>query len=213
MPRKKTLNSLANDIENAVRQARTETAKEIVYTLQDKGPWWTGSFAKSWVVSTAPVQGGELEREPNPPYWDEEAIQAARRPRRRERPEFSVVPIAQTLYIGNASEYALFATGFWGEKIHHFQNMMDTKGKRVTYAQHGRTRNLTPKIFPQPSWYRIYLNDTQYLMRDINRAFRSKNFVIRKTDRKTTFKSKNYTGNVGSSGQAYNYQPRAYLDL
>ena len=55
MPRKKTLNSLANDIENAVRQARTETAKEIVHTLQDKGPWWTGSFAKSWVVSTAPV--------------------------------------------------------------------------------------------------------------------------------------------------------------
>ena len=90
---------------------------------------------------------------------------------------------------------------------------MDTSGKKVTYAQHGRTKNLTPKIYPQPSWYRIYLNDTQYLMRDINRAFRSKNFVIRKTDRKTTFKSKNYTGNVGSSGQSYNYQPRAYLDL
>ena len=213
MPRKKTLNSLANDIETAVRQARTEATKEIVHTLQDKGPWWTGSFAKSWVVSTAPVQGGELERDPNPPFWDKEAIKAARKPRRRERPEFSVVPIAQTLYIGNASEYALFATGFWGEKIHHFQTMMDTRGKKVTYAQHGRTANLTPKINPKPSWYRIYLNDTQYLMRDINRAFRSKKFVIRKTDRKTTFKSKNYTGNVGSSGKPYKYQPRAYLDL
>ena len=213
MPRKKRLTGLANDIEKAVQQARTEATKEIVHTLQDKGPWWTGSFAKSWVVSTAPVQGGELERDPNPPYWDEEAIQAARRPRETRRPRFSVVPIAQTLYIGNASEYALFATGFWGEKIHHFQNMMDTKGKRVTYAQHARTRNLTPKIHPRPSWYRIYLNDTQYLMRDINRAFRSKKFVIRKTDRKTTFKSKNYTGNVGSSGKPYKYQPRAYLDL
>ena len=213
MPRKKRLTGLANDIEKAVQQARTEATKEIVHTLQDKGPWGTGSFAKSWVVSTAPVQGGELERDPNPPFWDKEAIKAARKPRRRERPEFSVVPIAQTLYIGNASEYALFATGFWGEKIHHFQTMMDTRGKKVTYAQHGRTANLTPKINPKPSWYRIYLNDTQYLMRDINRAFRSKNFVIRKTDRKTTFKSKNYTGNVGSSGKPYNYQPRAYLDL
>ncbi len=214
MPRKKRLTGLANDIEKAVQQARTEATKEIVHTLQQKGPWWTGSFAKSWVVSTAPVMGGELEREPNPPFWNTEAIKEARRPRDSKRPRFPVVNINQTLYIGNASEYALFATGFWGEKIHHFQNMMDIKGKKVTYAQHGRrVQALTPKIEPKPSWYRIYLNDTQYLMRDINRAFRSKNFVIRKTDRKTTFRSKNYTGNVGLSGQPYNYQPKAYLDL
>lgn len=213
MPRKKTLNSLARDIEKAVEQARTESSKEIIHTLQQKGPWWTGSFAKSWVVSSAPVVGGELERDPNPPHWDAEAIKEARRPRTSRRPKFPVVNINQTLYVGNASSYALFATGYWGEKIHHFQTMMNTKGKKVTYAQHGRDNNLTPKINPKPSWYRIYLNDTQYLMRDINRAFRSKNFVIRKTDRKTTFKSKNYTGNVGLSGKPYNYQPRAYLDL
>tara|TARA_Y100001938_G_scaffold22085_1_gene28519 strand:- start:72 stop:716 length:645 start_codon:yes stop_codon:yes gene_type:complete len=214
MPRKKTLNSLARDIEKSVEQARTEASKEIIHTLQQKGPWWTGSFAKSWVVSSAPVVGDELKRDPNPPYWDAEAIKEARRPRTSRRPKFPVVNINQTLYVGNASSYALFATGYWGEKIHHFQTMMDIKGKKVTYAQHGkRVQALTPKIEPKPSWYRIYLNDTQYLMRDINRAFRSKNFVIRKTDRKTTFKSKNYTGNVGSSGQAYNYQPRAYLDL
>lgn len=215
MPRKKTLNSLAQDIERAVQQARTEAAKEIVVTLQDRGPWWTGSFAKSWVVSTGPVMGGELDRDPDPAWWDEEAIQAARRPREVKRPRFSTVPIYQTLFIGNASKYGLFATGYWGEKIHHHQTMLDTEGKKVTYAQHGKIsgRSLTARIFPQPSWYRIYLNSPQYLMRDINRAFRSKKFVIRKTDRDVSWKNTNYTGNIGLSGGSYKYAPKSYLDL
>ena len=215
MPRKKTLNSLAQDIERAVQQARTDAAKEIVVTLQDRGPWWTGSFAKSWVVSTGPVMGGELDRDPDPAWWDEEAIQAARRPREVKRPRFSTVPIYQTLFIGNASKYGLFATGYWGEKIHHHQTMLDTEGKKVTYAQHGKIsgRSLTARIFPQPSWYRIYLNSPQYLMRDINRAFRSKKFVIRKTDRDVSWKNTNYTGNIGLSGGSYKYAPKSYLDL
>ena len=215
MPRKnrKRLTGLVRDIERAVEQARTEAAKEIVVTLQDRGPWWTGSFAKSWVVSTGPVMGGELDRDPDPAWWDEKAIQAARTPREVRRPDFSTVPIAQTLFVGNASKYGLFATGYWGEKIHHHQTMMNTEGEKVTYAQHGNTRKLTARIFPQPSWYRIYLNSPQYLMRDINRAFRSKKFVIRKTDRDISWKNTNYTGNIGLSGGSYKYSPKSYLDL
>ena len=213
MPRRKLLTSLANDIEKAVQQARTEAAKEIVVNLQDKGPWWTGTFAKSWVVSNYPVEGGLIDREPDPAWWDDEAIANARRPRRKQRPDFPVVNINQTLYIGNASKYGLFATGYWGEKIHHHQSMMDTSGKRVTYAQHGDTRKLTANIFPQASWYRIYLNNPQYLMRDMNRAFRSKKFVIRKANRDVSWKNKNYTGNIGLSGESYNYTPKSYLDL
>lgn len=213
MPRRKLLTSLANDIERAVQQARTEATKEIVLNLQKKGPWWTGTFSKSWVVSNYPVKGGLIDREPNPPWWDEKAIQAARRPRETQRPEFPVVNINQTLYIGNASKHGLFATGYWGKKIHHHEAILDIEGKEVTYAQHGQTRQLTANIFPQASWYRIYLNNPEYLMRDINRGFRSKNFVIRKGNRDASWRNKNYTGNIGLSGGSYKYTPKSYLDL
>ena len=68
MPRRKPLIELTKDIEKKLIKGRKQAAKNIVNSLTEKGPWWTGTFGKNWIVSKNPVKPTR-KREQQVPYF------------------------------------------------------------------------------------------------------------------------------------------------
>ena len=56
------ITQLPDDLKEKVETALAESASHMVFGLQSAGPWWTGHFAQSWVVSTSPVQPTDSSR-------------------------------------------------------------------------------------------------------------------------------------------------------
>ena len=56
------ITQLPDDIKEKVETALAESASHMIFGLQSAGPWWTGHFAQSWVVSTSPVQPTDSSR-------------------------------------------------------------------------------------------------------------------------------------------------------
>ena len=60
--RVRPITQLPDDIKEKVEVALAESASHMIFGLQSAGPWWTGHFAQSWVVSTSPVQPTDSSR-------------------------------------------------------------------------------------------------------------------------------------------------------
>lgn len=56
------ITDLPSDIKEKVEIALAESASHMIFGLQSAGPWWTGHFAQSWVVSSSPVQPTDSSR-------------------------------------------------------------------------------------------------------------------------------------------------------
>ena len=56
------ITQLPDDIKEKVETALAESASHMIFGLQSAGPWWTGHFAQSWVVSTSPVKPTDSSR-------------------------------------------------------------------------------------------------------------------------------------------------------
>ena len=59
---------MPGDLRKAIIKGRKETAKTIVRSLTEKGPWWTGTFGENWIVSKSPVKQTK-KRKPDFPYY------------------------------------------------------------------------------------------------------------------------------------------------
>ena len=152
---------MPGDLRKAIIKGRKETAKTIVRSLTEQGPWWTGTFGENWIVSKSPVKANK-KRKPDFPYYlipDPTArqIKNARVPN---------VTLKQDLYIGNRAKYAGFAINAPG------QTRPSISGQEVTYAQHGRQFKLTAR---GPNWYNIYTKGG-FINKDIAMAFKKVGF-------------------------------------
>jgi len=161
MPRRKPFSKMPGDLRKAIIKGRKETAKTIVRSLTEQGPWWTGTFGENWIVSKSPVKANK-KRKPDFPYYlipDPTArqIKNARVPN---------VTLKQDLYIGNRAKYAGFAINAPG------QTRPSISGQEVTYAQHGRQFKLTAR---GPNWYNIYTKGG-FINKDIAMAFKKVGF-------------------------------------
>ena len=52
----KPITELTKDIRKLIEDGRAAAGPEIVFSLQMKGPWWTGNFGELWALNTAPVK-------------------------------------------------------------------------------------------------------------------------------------------------------------
>ena len=152
---------MPEDLRKAIIKGRKETAKTIVRSLTEQGPWWTGTFGENWIVSKSPVKANR-KRKPDFPHYlipDPTArqIKNARVPN---------VTLKQDLYIGNRAKYAGFAINAPG------QTRPGISGQEVTYAQHGRQFKLTAR---GPNWYNIYTKGG-FINKDIAMAFKKVGF-------------------------------------
>ncbi len=167
MPKARDIKHLPEDLKNVIADAVAESAVEIRYGLQHKGPWWTGSFGKNWAISPTPV-------EPTLPRDLDVDVPATRVPTRAGK---ITVPFGSPVYIGNKVEYAGFAVNNPSSKL------PNEEGELVTYAQHiqgppAKKSTVSDAISNKPRWWPIYLKHESFLPSDIDRGFSKAGFSI-----------------------------------
>ena len=153
---------MPGDLRKAIIKGRKETAKTIVRSLTEQGPWWTGTFGENWIVSKNPVQPTRKRKQQVPyfviPFREPRAVKNARVPN---------VTLKQDLYIGNRAKYAGFAINAPGQTLPNF------RGQEVTYAQHfSQSKGPTAR---GPNWYVVYTKGG-FINKDIAMAFKKVGF-------------------------------------
>ena len=154
----KPITELTNDIRRLIEDGRAAAGPEIVFSLQDKGPWWTGNFGELWRLSSTPVKPEVSSR----PDWQDPDMPSAR--------TFSIPPVLRVsinspLYIGNAADYAGYAVNNPQAKL------PDNDGVFKTYGETRPPDRSTAK--PGPNWYKIYTETSRDtgLFLDLDIAF------------------------------------------
>jgi len=166
MPRLKKLSKLTGDLSVLVIKARAEAAAKIHTSLQDKSPWFTGTFNTSWKIQGAPVRAS-LPRRNNP----DQRKSARRVPRKSP---IVITSLSKALYIGNEAEYAGFVINRLPspyEPGQMYEDLFRSKGRKK------------PRTTPKPNvpnWYQVYLlND--FLTADMDKGFKAFGFKIKRT--------------------------------
>ena len=152
----KPITELTKDIRKLIEDGRAAAGPEIVFRLQDKGPWWTGNFGELWRLSSEPVKPNVSTR----PDWTAPDMPTTR--------TFSIppalkVPIDSPLYIGNAADYAGYAVN---------NPQAKREGKTYEEARTGKGA-LTTTAEDGPRWYKIYTETSRDtgLFLDLDIAF------------------------------------------
>ena len=155
----KPITELTNDIRKLIEDGRAAAGPEIVFSLQMKGPWWTGNFGELWRLSSEPVRP-EVSSRPDPTTPDRPA------PRNFSRHPVLRVPINSPLYIGNLADYAGYAVNNPQAKL-----VDPVDGELKTYGQTRPPQRSTAR--PGPRWYKIYTetNRDTGLFLDLDIAF------------------------------------------
>ena len=169
MRRTKDLKHLPNDLAGLIVKARAEAASEIHFSLQNRSPWFTGTFNTAWQVKGAPVV-------PTIPRKDNniDAQKTSRKAPKRQKPIYT--SLVKMLYIGNKAEYAGFVI-----------NAMVSPYDGRMYSDLFPKAKTTPK--PNvPNWYYVYLGNN-FLEKDINKGFQMVGFKPKR----------NYTMHKGTS--------------
>tara|TARA_R100000781_G_scaffold89351_2_gene55038 strand:- start:590 stop:1255 length:666 start_codon:yes stop_codon:yes gene_type:complete len=194
------ISQLVSDIEKDLIEGKSKVASEIFYRLQYLGPWWTGSFAKSWKIGKTPIkaekviktrfgrrkgrksQGGDFFRGDNV----NGPIPDPRFPRKPVRPRVKIrTPLSEMLYIGNEANYAGFATNL-GQTVPVMTSARSAKGNKAsrkrdkkygtesrTYEEHSKYFKITardPSGAPNPDWFKVYISQSKLLEADISRG-------------------------------------------
>ena len=163
----KPITDLAEDLRKFVEEGRAQAGPRIVFALQHEGPWWTGTFGKSWKLSATKVRpvnaenveqigtGGAPKR--NTFITGGDSLSAKRTAKLPQEPSVLRVPYGKPLYIGNESTYAGFATNQPGQTI-----------RGTTYEQHADKYRITAS---GPDWYNVYTKGGK-IMDDLTEGFR-----------------------------------------
>ena len=154
---------MPGDLRKAIIKGRKETAKTIVSSLTEQGPWWTGTFGENWIVSKNPVKATK-KRKPDFPYYMQPDGPTTRLIKNARVPN---VTLKQDLYIGNRAKYAGFAINAPGQTLPNFKN------QQVTYAQHFSAS--TSPTARGPNWYVVYTKGG-FINKDIAMAFKKVGF-------------------------------------
>jgi len=161
MPSRKSISKLPTDLRKVILKGRKQMAKDIVYSLTEDGPWWTGTFGANWVVSKTPVKPTR-KRRPDYPYF----MIPARTGRAFKNARVPTAKMGQDLYVGNRTKYAGFAINAPG------QTLPNLKNKQVTYAEHSKEHKITATSV---NWYNVYTLGG-LINKDIDKAFKKVGF-------------------------------------
>lgn len=150
---------LAKDLKREIEKARADAGPIIIQALVEDGPWWTGTFGRSWELSDQPLKPTK-QREGD---WRSPNLPASRNP-----PNVVALklPLNSPLYIGNTVEYAGFAV-----------NNPNATRQGKTYEEHGQMFKLTAKG-RNPDWFNIYTahNENADILKDLGKAFVGRGF-------------------------------------
>ena len=176
MRRTKDLKELPNDLAVLIVKGRAEAASEIHYSLQNRSPWFTGTFNTAWQIKGAPVL-------PTVPRKDiDNPVFTSRKAPKREKPIYT--SLVKSVYVGNKADYAGFVIN--KEKSPYEPNQMYAELFNQRKADGSRFKT-TPRP-NNPNWYFIYLGGN-FLEKDMNKGFQMAGFTPKR----------NYTMHKGTS--------------
>ena len=176
MRRVKDLKHLPNDLAGLIVKGRAEAASEIHYSLQNRSPWFTGTFNTAWQIKGAPVL-------PTVPRKDiDNPVFTSRKAPKREKPIYT--SLVKSVYVGNKADYAGFVIN--KEKSPYEPNQVYAELFNQRRADGSRFKT-TPRP-NDPNWYFIYLGGN-FLEKDINKGFQMAGFKPKR----------NYTMHKGTS--------------
>jgi len=168
MRRTKDLKHLPNDLAALIVKGRAEAASEIHFSLQNRSPWFTGTFNTAWQIKGAPVI-------PSVPRRDlDGAEKTGRKAPVRQKPIYT--SLVKSLYVGNKAEYAGFVINRKkslydpGQMYEHLFMERKKDGSRYKTTP-------TPNV---PNWYFVYLGGN-FLEKDINNGFQIVGFKPKRT--------------------------------
>ncbi len=107
----KDIRHLPRDLRKLVTEARAEAAAEIHESLQNRSPYWTGTFAESWVVSPTEVQAtkprmGDLDKDGARDKLDRPPSFIFRQISQESKRVYQA--LTSPVFIGNQTDYAAF---------------------------------------------------------------------------------------------------------
>ena len=170
MRRVKDLKHLPNDLAGLIVKGRAEAASEIHFSLQNRSPWFTGTFNTAWQIKGAPVLPTVPRKDIDNPTF------TSRKAPKRQKPVYT--SLVKSLYVGNKAEYAAFVIN--QEKSPYEPNLM-------YFELFEQKRKTTPRP-NSPNWYYIYLGGN-FLEKDMNKGFQMVGFKPKR----------NYTMHKGTS--------------
>ena len=176
MRRTKDLKHLPNDLAELIVKGRAEAASEIHYSLQNRSPWFTGTFNTAWQVKGAPVL-------PTLPRKDlDGATFTTRKAPKRQKPIYT--SLVKSVYVGNKADYAAFVINQETSPYEPNQMYFELFTQRKKDGSRYKTTP-TPNV---PNWYFVYLKGN-FLEKDINNGFQIVGFKPKR----------NYTMHKGTS--------------
>ena len=156
----KDIKQLPKDFRKLVTAARAEAAQEIQQSLMNRSPFWTGTFAESWIVSktevqaTKPRQGEFIPEDDALPRLPSSIFRAS-----SQQGKKVYQALTSPVFIGNETDYAAFVI-----------NKARLKGTRIKYEslfKEGARTTPRPNV---PNWYDVYTKSKE-IFKDIDKGF------------------------------------------
>ena len=156
----KDIRQLPKDFRKLVTEARAEAAQEIQQSLMNRSPFWTGTFAESWIVSptevqaTKPRQGEFIPEDDALPRLPSDIFRATSQQGAKVYQD-----LTSPEFIGNETDYAAFVI-----------NKARLKGTRIKYEslfKKGARTTPRPNV---PNWYDVYTQSKE-IFKDIDKGF------------------------------------------
>lgn len=167
----KDIRHLPRDLRKLVTEARAEAAAEIHESLQNRSPYWTGTFAESWIVSDTEVQAtkpriGERNKDGNMGGFDRPASNIFRQISQTMNQKV-YAPLKSPVFIGNEADYAAFVIN---KKKHPEDGTM-----YKDLFDEGANTTPRPNV---PNWYDVYTQSKE-IFKDMDKGFKVKGFLAK----------------------------------
>ena len=156
----KDIKQLPKDFRKLVTEARAEAAAEIQESLMNRSPFWTGTFAESWIVSktevqaTKPRQGEFIPEDDALPRLPSSIFRAT-----SQQGQKVYQALTSPVFIGNETDYAAFVI-----------NKAKLKGEGIKYEslfKKGARTTPRPNV---ANWYDVYTKSRE-IFKDIDKGF------------------------------------------
>lgn len=138
MARGKPISQLIPDVRKALKEGMEEATEGITIDLIDRGPYWSGLFAKSWMVVRGQSSIPKYIPRQYPVPWIEQTKPSP-------KTIAPIVPKNEDLRgytIGNMTEYSGYAMDLWPTN----------RGRKGGYA---------PNATAAPNWFQNYVDAPQ----------------------------------------------------
>ena len=156
----KDIKQLPKDFRKLVTEARAEAAAEIQESLMNRSPFWTGTFAESWIVSKTEVQATKPRQGQFIPEDDDlHRLPSSIFRATSQQGQKVYQALTSPVFIGNETDYAAFVI-----------NKAKLKGEGIKYEslfKKGARTTPRPNV---ANWYDVYTKSKE-IFKDIDKGF------------------------------------------